>query len=120
MNCATGLFLNGELVCNASIRLIAACRDTEDGNTLWLLIEVNLGSHTQAIRWRASEPDSLNLEREVPGTICADGRGEVTKRAIATYLRAQITELNVPYGQYIAATGWHEINGSSLPPAVPA
>lgn len=111
MNGTTGFFLNGELVCNATVRLTAVFRNPEDDAALWLLIEVNLGSRRHELRWRTSQLDALNLEREVPGIICVDKRGKTTTRALATYLRAQLNESALPYGEYIATTGWHSIDG---------
>lgn len=106
---AHGLTLDGQKICNASVSLLAAYTDSASGD-LWLLLSVVLNEPTH-ILWRASDLDRLNLERKVPGCICVDEHGRSTRRAIATYLRAQLSQPNLPRGAYISQTGWQEMDG---------
>lgn len=107
---APGLItLDGQQICNASVTLLAAYTDSASGE-LWLSLSVVLNEPTH-ILWRASDLDRLNLEREVPGCICVDERGRSTRRLIDTYLRAQLSQPNLPHGAYISQTGWQEMDG---------
>lgn len=106
---AHGLTLDGQQICNASVTLLAAYTDSASGE-LWLSLSVVLNEPTH-ILWHASDLDRLNLEREVPGCICVDEHGRSTRRAIATYLRAQLSQPNLPHGTYISQTGWQEMDG---------
>lgn len=108
---ACGVWLDGEMICNADIQLVSQYSDPQDNDALWLLIEVQLDTQHLWLTWRASELDTLNLEREIPGVICVNSRGKPTKRLLATYLRAQINHLDCPSGRYIGQTGWHNLDG---------
>lgn len=105
---AHGLMLDGRQVCNASVRLVAVYEDIES-HELWLLIAVVLDEQFSLL-WPASNLDRLNLEREALGCICADERGRATHRIIATFLRAQLAQPNLPRGMYLSQSGWYMLN----------
>lgn len=103
-----GLMLDGRQVCNASVSLVAAYEDIES-HELWLLIAVVLDEQFSLL-WPASNLDRLNLEREALGCICVDERGRATHRIIATFLRAQLAQPNLPRGMYLSQSGWYMLN----------
>lgn len=105
---AHGLMLDGRQVCNASVNLVAVYEDIAS-HELWLLMGVVLDEQFSLL-WMASALDRLNLEREVPGCICVDERGRTTHRQIATFLRAQLMQPNLPRGMYLPQSGWHMLN----------
>ena len=76
-----------------------------------------------SLLWPAAHLYHLNLEREVLGCICVDERGRATHRLIATFLRAQLVQPNLPQGMYLSQTGWYMLNnrhqyvtGAATPP----
>lgn len=105
---AHGLMLDGRQVCNASVSLVAVYEDIAS-HELWLLMGVVLDEQFSLL-WMASALDRLNLKREVLGCICVDERGRTTHRLIATFLRAQLAQPNLPRGMYLSQSGWHMLN----------
>lgn len=78
----------------------------------WLLLEVTReGAPTQTIVWPAEQLDQLNFEKLIVGCISRDARGRSTKNLVATYLRMQLSQGNLPRGQYFDQTGWQQIDG---------
>lgn len=79
---------------------------------LQLLLEVTReGAPPQTIVWPAEQLDQLNFEKLIVGCISRDARGRSTKNLIATYLRMQLSQGNLPRGQYFDQTGWQQIDG---------
>ena len=79
---------------------------------LRLLLEVTReGAPPQAIVWPAEQLDQLNLEKLIVGCILRDARGRSTKNLVATYLRMQLAQSDLPRGQYFNQTGWQQIDG---------
>lgn len=56
------LMLDGVLLCNASIRLVACYASYSMATELWLLIEIVLNAQKRHILWHAAKLDKLNLE----------------------------------------------------------
>lgn len=105
---AHGLMLDGRQVCNASVNLEAVYEDIAS-HELWLLMRVVLDEQFSLL-WPAVQLDHLNLERDVIGCICVDERGRATHRQIATFLRAQLVQPNLPRGMYLSQSGWYMLN----------
>lgn len=79
---------------------------------LRLLLEVTReGAPPQTIVWPAEQLDQLNFEKLIVGCISRDARGRSTKNLVATYLRMQLSQGNLPRGQYLDQTGWQQIDG---------
>lgn len=79
---------------------------------LRLLLEVTReGAPPQTIVWPAEQLDRLNLEKLIPGCISRDVRGRSTRNLVATYLRMQLSQCDLPRGQYFDQTGWQQIDG---------
>lgn len=79
---------------------------------LRLLLEVTReGAPPQTIVWPAEQLDRLNLEKLIPGCISRDARGRSTRNLVATYLRMQLSQCDLPRGQYFDQTGWQQIDG---------
>ena len=79
---------------------------------LRLLLEVTReGAPPQTIVWPAEQLDQLNFEKLIIGCISRDARGRSTKNLVATYLRMQLSQGNLPRGQYFDQTGWQQIDG---------
>lgn len=79
---------------------------------LRLLLEVTReGAPPQTIVWSAEQLDELNLEKLIPGCISRDVRGRSTRNLVATYLRMQLSQCDLPRGQYFDQTGWQQIDG---------
>lgn len=79
---------------------------------LRLLLEVTReGAPPQTIVWPAEQLDRLNLEKLIPGCISRDVRGRSTRNLVATYLRMQLSQCDLPRGQYFNQIGWQQIDG---------
>ena len=79
---------------------------------LQLLLEVTReGAPPQTIVWPAEQLDQLNFEKLIVGCISRDARGRSTRNLVATYLRMQLSQCDLPRGQYFDQTGWQQING---------
>lgn len=78
----------------------------------WLLLEVTReGTPPQTIVWPAEQLDQLNFEKLIVGCISRDARSRSTRNLVATYLRMQLSQCNLPRGQYFEQTGWQQIDG---------
>lgn len=107
----TSLLNNGEVIANLVPR-IRGVYSAEPEEPPWLLLEVTReGAPTQTIVWPAERLDRLNLEKLIPGCISRDARGRITKNLVATYLQMQLSQGNLPRGQYFDQTGWQQIDG---------
>lgn len=85
---------------------------TNPEEPLRLLLEVTReGAPTQTIVWPAEQLDQLNLEKLIFGCISRDARGRSTRNLVATYLRMQLSQCDLPRGQYFNQTGWQQIDG---------
>ena len=78
---------------------------------LRLLLEVTReGAPPQTIVWPAEQLDQLNFEKLMVGCISRDARGRSTRNLVATYLRMQLSQCDLPRGQYFDQTGWQQID----------
>ena len=108
---SNNLLNDGELITNFVPR-IRGLYSAEPEEPLRLLLEVTReGAPPQTIVWPAEQLDRLNLEKLIPGCISRDARGRSTKNLVATYLRMQLSQGNLPRGQYLDQTGWQQIDG---------
>lgn len=79
---------------------------------LRLLLEVTrAGAPPTTVVWSAEQLDELNLEKLMPGCISRDARGRSTRNLVTTYLRMQLSQGNLPRGQYFDQAGWQQIDG---------
>ena len=102
---------DGELITNFVPR-IRGLYSAEPEEPLRLLLEVTReGAPQQTIVWPAEQLDRLNLEKLIPGCISRDARGRSTRNLVATYLRMQLSQCDLPRGQYFEQTGWQQIDG---------
>ena len=69
------------------------------------------GAPPQTIVWPAEQLDQLNFEKLIVGCISRDARGRSTRNLVATYLRMQLSQCDLPRGQYFDQTGWQQIDG---------
>ena len=110
---SNNLLNDGELITNfvPRIRGLVLCRTR--GAAPDLLLEVTReGAPPQTIVWPAEQLDRLNLEKLIPGCISRDARGRSTKNLVATYLRMQLSQGNLPRGSNTRTqTGWQQIDG---------
>ena len=107
----TSLLNNGEVIANFVPR-IRGVYSAEPEEPPWLLLEVTReGTPPQTIVWPAEQLDQLNLEKLIVGCISRDARGRSTKNLVATYLRMQLAQSDLPRGQYFNQTGWQQIDG---------
>ena len=105
------LLNDGEVIANFVPR-IRGLYSADPEEPLRLLLEVTReGAPPQTIVWPAEQLDQLNFEKLIPGCISRDARGRSTKNLVATYLRMQLSQGNLPRGQYFDQTGWQQING---------
>lgn len=108
---SNNLLNDGELITNFVPR-IRGLYSAEPEEPLRLLLEVTReGAPPQTIVWPAEQLDELNFEKLIPGCILRDARGRSTKNLVATYLRMQLSQGNLPRGQYLDQTGWQQIDG---------
>lgn len=102
----TSLLNNGEVIANFVPR-IRGVYSAEPEEPPRLLLEVTReGAPPQTIVWPAEQLDQLNLEKLIVGCILRDARGRSTKNLVATYLRMQLAQSDLPRGQYFNQTGW--------------
>lgn len=107
----TSLLNNGEVIANFVPR-IRGVYSAEPEEPPRLLLEVTReGAPPQTIVWPAEQLDQLNLEKLIVGCILRDARGRSTKNLVATYLRMQLAQSDLPRGQYFNQTGWQQIDG---------
>lgn len=105
------LLNDGEVIANFVPR-IRGLYSAEPEAPLRLLLEVTReGAPPQTIVWPAEQLDELNFEKLIPGCILRDARGRSTKNLVATYLRMQLSQCDLPRGQYFDQTGWQQIDG---------
>lgn len=79
---------------------------------LRLLLEVTReGAPPQTIVRPAEQLDQLNFEKLIVGCISRDARGRSTRNLVATYLRMQLAQCDLPHGQCFNQTGWQQIDG---------
>lgn len=109
---AGNILLNdGEVIANFVPR-IRGLYSANPEEPLRLLLEVTReGAPPQTIVWPAEQLDRLNLEKLIPGCISRDARGRSTRNLVATYLRMQLSQCDLPRGQYFDQTGWQQIDG---------
>ena len=109
---AGNILLNdGEVIANFVPR-IRGLYSANPEEPLRLLLEVTReGAPPQTIVWPAEQLDRLNLEKLIPGCISRDARGRSTRNLVATYLRMQLAQCDLPRGQYFDQTGWQQIDG---------
>ena len=108
---SNNLLNDGELITNFVPR-IRGLYSAEPEEPLRLLLEVTReGAPPQTIVWPAEQLDRLNLEKLIPGCISRDARGRSTRNLVATYLRMQLSQCDLPRGQYFDQTGWQQIDG---------
>lgn len=101
----------GQPVANFVPTILAKYSPENPEEPLRLLLGVQLGATRKTLVWLADQLDRLNFERELPGCICRDQRGRSTKSLLASYIRMQLGETDLPNGIYIARTGWSLIDG---------
>lgn len=105
------LLNDGEVIANFVPR-IRGLYSANPEEPLRLLLEVTReGAPPQTIVWPAEQLDRLNLEKLIPGCISRDARGRSTRNLVATYLRMQLSQCDLPRGQYFDQTGWQQIDG---------
>ena len=108
---SNNLLNDGELITNFVPR-IRGLYSANPEEPPWLLLEVTReGAPTQTIVWPAEQLDQLNLEKLIFGCISRDARGRSTRNLVATYLRMQLSQCDLPRGQYFNQTGWQQIDG---------
>ena len=108
---SNNLLNDGELITNFVPR-IRGLYSADPEEPLRLLLEVTReGAPPQTIVWPAEQLDQLNFEKLIVGCISRDARGRSTKNLVATYLRMQLSQGNLPRGQYLDQTGWQQIDG---------
>ena len=108
---SNSLLNDGEVIANFVPR-IRGLYSANLEEPLRLLLEVTReGAPPQTIVWPAEQLDRLNLEKLIPGCISRDARGRSTRNLVATYLRMQLSQCNLPRGQYFDQTGWQQIDG---------
>ena len=108
---SNNLLNDGELITNFVPR-IRGLYSADPEEPLRLLLEVTReGAPPQTIVWPAEQLDQLNFEKLIVGCISRDARGQSTKNLVATYLRMQLSQGNLPRGQYLDQTGWQQIDG---------
>lgn len=108
---SNNLLNDGELITNFVPR-IRGLYSAEPEEPLRLLLEVTReGAPPQTIVWPAEQLDELNFEKLIPGCILRDARGRSTRNLVATYLRMQLAQSDLPRGQYFNQTGWQQIDG---------
>lgn len=108
---SNNLLNDGELITNFVPR-IRRLYSAEPEEPLRLLLEVTReGAPPQTIVWPAEQLDRLNLEKLIPGCISRDARGRSTRNLVVTYLRMQLSQGDLPRGQYFDQTGWQQIDG---------
>lgn len=105
------LLNDGEVIANFVPR-IRGLYSANPEEPLRLLLEVTReGAPPQTIVWPAEQLDQLNFEKLIVGCISRDARGRSTKNLVATYLRMQLAQSDLPRGQYFDQTGWQQIDG---------
>lgn len=109
---AGNILLNdGEVIANFVPR-IRGLYSANPEEPLRLLLEVTReGAPPQTIVWPAEQLDQLNFEKLIVGCISRDARGRSTRNLVATYLRMQLSQCDLPRGQYFDQTGWQQIDG---------
>ncbi len=108
---SNNLLNDGEVIANFVPR-IRGLYSANPEEPLRLLLEVTReGAPPQTIVWPAEQLDRLNLEKLIPGCISRDVRGRSTRNLVATYLRMQLSQCDLPRGQYFDQTGWQQIDG---------
>lgn len=108
---SNNLLNDGEVIANFVPR-IRGLYSANLEEPLRLLLEVTReGAPPQTIVWPAEQLDRLNLEKLIPGCISRDARGRSTRNLVATYLRMQLSQCDLPRGQYFDQTGWQQIDG---------
>ena len=106
----TSLLNNGEVIANFVPR-IRGVYSAEPEEPPWLLLEVTReGAPPQTIVWPAEQLDQLNFEKLIVGCISRDARGRSTRNLVVTYLRMQLSQCDLPRGQYFDQTGWQQID----------
>ena len=101
----------GEVTANFVPR-IRGLYSAEPEEPLRLLLEVTrAGAPPTTVVWSAEQLDKLNLEKLMPGCISRDARGRSTRNLVTTYLRMQLSQGNLPRGQYYDQAGWQQIDG---------
>lgn len=105
------LLNDGEVIANFVPR-IRGLYSAEPEEPLRLLLEVTReGAPPQTIVWPAEQLDQLNYEKLIVGCISRDARGRSTRNLLTTYLRMQLSQCDLPRGQYFDQTGWQQIDG---------
>lgn len=105
------LLNDGEVIANFVPR-IRGLYSANPEEPLRLLLEVTReGAPPQTIVWPAEQLDQLNFEKLIVGCISRDARGRSTKNLVATYLRMQLAQSDLPRGQYFDQAGWQQIDG---------
>lgn len=105
------LLNDGEVIANFVPR-IRGLYSANLEEPLQLLLEVTReGAPPQTIVWPAEQLDQLNFEKLIVGCISRDARGRSTRNLVATYLRMQLSQCDLPCGQYFDQTGWQQIDG---------
>lgn len=105
------LLNDGEVIANFIPR-IRGLYSANPEEPLRLLLEVTReGAPPQTIVWPAEQLDRLNLEKLIPGCISRDARSRTTRNLVATYLRMQLSQCDLPRGQYFNQIGWQQIDG---------
>lgn len=105
------LLNDGEVIANFVPR-IRGLYSANLEEPLRLLLEVTReGAPPQTIVWPAEQLDQLNFEKLLVGCISRDARGRSTRNLVATYLRMQLSQCDLPRGQYFDQTGWQQIDG---------
>ena len=108
---SNNLLNDGELITNFVPR-IRGLYSANPEEPLRLLLEVTReGAPPQTIVWPAEQLDRLNLEKLMPGCISRGTRGYSTRNLVITYLRMQLSQCDLPRGQYFEQTGWQQIDG---------
>lgn len=108
---SNNLLNDGELIANFVPR-IRGLYSANPEEPLRLLLEVTQeGAPPQTIVWPAEQLDQLNFEKLIVGCISRDARGRSTKNLVATYLRMQLAQSDLPRGQYFDQAGWQQIDG---------
>lgn len=108
---SNNLLNDGELITNFVPR-IRGLYSANPEEPLRLLLEVTReGAPPQTIVWPAEQLDQLNFEKLIVGCISRDARGRSTRNLLTTYLRMQLSQCDLPRGQYFDQTGWQQIDG---------
>ena len=107
------LLNDGEVIANFVPR-IRGLYSANPEEPLQLLLEVTReGAPPQTIVWPAEQLDQLNFEKLIVGCISRDARGRSTRNLVATYLRMQLSQCDLPRGLTLTRPAGSRLMGNT-------